>query len=103
MEGGHHSSSAANLQAGFSGAGAGPGQPGQQPLPRRAGSEGLTFPRMFSPAPDLERPQPRPPQQLPPGSSGLFGQGANAFASTLWPQTHGQGQNGISGTHQMWG
>ena len=89
-----HSSSAANLQAAFSGLPAAPAQ-----LQQRSGSDSVTFPRMFGAAPDLERPQ----HGLPPGSSGLFGPGPGTFATTLWPQAHGQRQDGISGTHQMWG
>ena len=87
-----HSSSAANLQAAFSAAA------GSKQAPQRSGSDSITFPRMFSVAPDQDRHRPAPPV----GSSALFGAAAghSAFSTTLWPQ---QGQNGISGTHQMWG
>ena len=93
-----HSSSAANLQAAFSAAAASSNQALQ-----RSGSDSITFPQMFSPAPNHARaaqPAHNGQNGQPPGSGGLFGMGSSAFSTTLWPQ---QGQNGISGTHQMWG
>ena len=90
-----HSSSTANLQAAFSAAAVSPNQ-----TPQRSGSDSITFPRILSPTPNHAQPAHNGQNGQPPGSGGLFGRGSSAFSTTLWPQ---QGQNGISGTHQMWG